>query len=279
MSLMVVCRSTRALAIGLEYTAELTVWAGSDQPAEQWGRLLHAVPRDLGARDRPTQVQVAVPGDAGALLHPDTHRLFSAPSRAATHVTVGCPVPYWSDAISDLLAAPGMANLHFLHTDICPTTMPDPAVLPQLKELSFQLDNRDPKRVQKLFCSTAPFLSQLTYFKCDVCHLSEQQPFPLSDLFYGTTPSTTLTDLQLPVPLDFQLLTLLNRHAPCVKKLSVSGVTMGAIRGFTWGVEELMVAEGELRDDFFVYLPKRAKGRLGFSDMAGHLLSVDTQVS
>ncbi len=253
--LMGVCRTTRALAIGLADTAEVTITAALDQPARQWGRLLHAVPRDLGARDRLTQVHVAVPGGACVLMHADTHRLFSAPSRAATHVTVSCPIRYYPDAMSDVLRAPGLANLQSLHTDICPTIMPHPAVLPQLKEVTFNLPKPKQltsehladkvKSLRRLLRSTAPFLPQLTDFKCAAtqeCQLC-QLPFPLSDLFSSNTPSTTLTELNLPVPLDYHLLTLLNRHAPRVKRLSVSGVKVGAIRDYTWGVEQLTVTD------------------------------------
>lgn len=263
-SLMRVSRSTRDLVLSNKGHAQLTVRASHELQGDQWESQLAVVQRDLRARQRqPTRLHVQCGTDG---MHADTHQLFATPNNTIVSLAVSCENNYSAHATTRLLAAPGLANVHSLHTDICPTTMPHPTALPQLRKLSFSLPMEH--ETHKTVLPTAvPYLPIVGSFKCAMTHdkydrYAQVPAIPLATFFPPHATFPGLNHIHLPVPLDPVLLGLLMSHVPGLGKLGVSNVRLGPMGDVTWRVRQLTVTSDRPANDLIMYLPRLEEGRL-----------------
>ncbi len=274
-------RASRDCMLREAGTARLCVNAAAHQSDAEWAQQLQLVQRDLQARGalptcvvlqcQPCTEDVPYPPPA-AELHRKVHDLFTSASMVPElRVVSDRPHQSCSEALVWLLAAPALASLTALDTQVWPAALPEPAALPSLTSIEVSCDSflsisseaSKDSLIEGLFLSTAPYMQQLETLSIEI--QKERADPLLPHLLTPHTTSHTLSHLDLSVALTDTLITLITQYAPNLRSFAAHGIHIRDNSNVQWGLEELFVYEcweERVDDALLVRLPRRASGRL-----------------
>ncbi len=281
------CRAGRNLVLAHTPQVTLTLPLLQEQPIEQWLAQYDQVKAALLTRGSlPTRLRMAGWGGCTASevqASPLPLRLLSLLLQPTTAAGI-TDVAVWSvrqqhvqpSAVTHVLAdLRSLTRLDLTCADVWP--LPAPSALPQLRDISFDLNHLDalgPPAFERLCSNLAHYLPQLTSLQLED-HTDVIALIPFHLLFTPAAPAPHLTTLNIQnTNLTDQLLGLLLDHTPALGQLTVNSVDLqsAAHSGRVWGVEHLTVEESWPAG--IVHLPVCRTGKLHWHSVGTNLIKL-----